>query len=127
MRLPMGLRDSAAVSQRFISQLLQDIPGVEVYIDDIIVHGATIKDHDASLMKVLQKLSQANLRINMKKCKFGSSSVQFLGHEISEGKIKPLEKNIQPIMDFKIPKTKKQIQSFLGMLNYYAAFIYAAY
>ena len=122
-RLPMGLRDSAAVSQRFISQLLQDIPGVEVYIDDIIVHGSTVSDHDGSLKKVFQKLTEANLRINIKKCKFGSDSVKFLGHEISKGKIRPLEKNIQPIMDFKIPQTKKQIQSFLGMLNYYAAYI----
>ena len=122
-RLPMGLRDSAAVSQRFISELLQGIPGVEVYIDDIIVHGSTMEDHDTSLRKVLEALSNANLRINMKKCTFGRDKVHFLGHEISKGKIQPLQKNIQPILDFKIPKTKKQVQSFLGMLNYYATYM----
>ena len=74
-RLPMGLCDSAAASQRFISELLNDVPGVEVYIDDIIVHGATAEEHDKSLREVLQKLVSANLRINLKKCKFGLSTV----------------------------------------------------
>ena len=122
-RLPMGLVDSPAVSQQVVSKVLADTPGCEPYIDDIIVYGMTRHEHDINLDQVLQKLHDANLRLNVKKCVFGVTEVQFLGHIVSQGSLKPDPKNLQPIRDATTPTTLTEVQSFLGMINYYNEFL----
>ena len=67
-KLPMGLKDSAAVFQKIVHQTLVDIQGCEPYSDDILIHGSTREEHDAILIKVLKRLDEKNLRLNLDKC-----------------------------------------------------------
>ena len=117
-KLPMGLRDSAAVFQHIIHQILCGIPGCEAYIDDILVYGTTQTEHDENLRKVLTTLNEKNLRLNLDKCIFRDTSVPFLGHIISAGSIQPDPKNLSSIEKFQEPTNVKEVQCFLGMLNY---------
>ena len=119
----MGLVDSPAVFHKMVAQILADCPGCEPYMDDIIVFGKTQEEHDSNLHKVFQNLNDKNLRLNIKKCIFRAAEVPFLGHLISNEGIKPDPKNLQPIRDAETPTTLKQVQSFLGMLNYYSPFL----
>ncbi|GFS10293.1 RNA-directed DNA polymerase (Reverse transcriptase) domain containing protein [Elysia marginata] len=122
-RLPMGLKDSASVCQRFVSQTLDGCPGTIVYIDDIFVFSSTQADHDRHLREALQRLESKDFRLQISKCEFNVSRIDFLGHIISADGITPDPKNVQPILDAPTLKTLKQIQSFLSMINYYHDFI----
>ena len=76
----MGLTDSAAVFQRQVSRALEGIPGVRAYIDDILVYGDTIQEHEENLKKVLRALDANDFRINAKKCELRQNKIRFLGH-----------------------------------------------
>ena len=122
-KLPMGLKDSASVFQRMVSLTLSDCPGCICYIDDILVYASTMEEHDKRLESVLKRLDEKDFRLNLDKCVFASSSIQFLGHEISAGEIHPHPGNIKAIKDADAPKNAKDVKRFLGMLTYYQDFL----
>ena len=82
-RLPYGGASAPAIWQRAMDQILQGIPGVFCYLDDIIVTGSTLKEHLERLATLLKRLEEYGLKANREKCKFLRSSVEYLGHVIS--------------------------------------------
>jgi hypothetical protein len=62
-----------------MDQVLQGIPGVQCYLDDIIVTGRTREEHLKALDKVLGRLEEHGLKANREKCKFLQNSVEYLG------------------------------------------------
>ena len=66
-----------------MDQVLQGIPGVQCYLDDIIVTGRTREEHLKALDKVLGRLEEHGLKANREKCKFLQNSVEYLGHVIT--------------------------------------------
>ena len=122
-RLPMGLKDSASVCQRLVSQTLAGCPGTICYVDDILVFGVNQEEHDANLRTVLKQLEAKDFRLQKSKCQISVSEITFLGHIVSASGIRPDPKNVDPIKNAKQPRTVKQIASFLGMVNYYSDFI----
>jgi hypothetical protein len=123
--MPQGYKNSPAIFQRCMSIVLQDLLGLccLVYIDDILVFGKTIDEHSKNLELVLNRLNSYGLLENREKRKECVEVIEFLGYEISYNTIKPLLKRAQGIVDFSSPKSKKQLQRFLGMLNYDRNFI----
>ena len=83
-RLPFGVASAPSIFQQVMEHLLQGIPRVCVYINDILVRGATEEEHLANLAQVLQRLQSAGMRLKREKCAFLLKSVTFLGHVISE-------------------------------------------
>ncbi|GFS04859.1 polyprotein, partial [Elysia marginata] len=73
--------------------------------------------------EALQRLESKDFRLQISKCEFSVSRINFLGHIISADGVTPDPKNVQPILDAPTPKTLKQGQSLLGMVNYYHDFI----
>ena len=122
-KLPMGLKDSAAVFQRLVHQTLIDSPGCEPYVDDILVYGTTRDEHDNNLLQALKRLDDKDLRLNLDKCVIAAKSVSFLGHIISSGELRPDPNNVASIQKFHEPTNLKELQCFLGMLNYYQDFL----
>ena len=82
-RLPYGVASSPAIWQRAMYQVLQGIPGVACYLDDIIVTGQSAEEHLAHLEMVLQRLQAYGLKANEGKCRFLQESVEYCGHIIS--------------------------------------------
>ena len=122
-RLPFGLSSSPAIFQRFISQMLVDIEGVEGYLDDIIVSGETQEIHDERLNKVLKRLQEHNVQINKKKSVLSTSCIDYLGYQISDEGIKPSPKKLEAILNAPAPTSVQELQSFLGMVTYYCKFV----
>ena len=122
-RLPMGLTDSASVCQRLVAQTLADCPGTIAYVDDILVFGSSQKEHDHNLHKALARLEAKDFRLQLSKCHISVSEIQFLGHVISAAGIRPNTSNVEAIQNAPTPCTLKQVQSFLGMVNYYCEFV----
>jgi hypothetical protein len=102
---------------------------VIIYIDNIVIHAESIKKHNEILCKVIQKLSYANLTLNLKKCKFLQNSLDVLGHTISHNKLQLNRLRIASIQDWPAPQTKKQLQRILGVLNFFSKFclLYSKY
>ena len=119
---PFGLTNAPGTFQRLINKLISDIDGVEAYIDDILVCGDDWDEHLRRLFQVFQRLSEANLTVNLVKSEFGKAEVVFLGHVIGNGKVAPIDAKVQVVDEFPAPETKRQLMRFLGMAGYYRRF-----
>ena len=121
-RLPVGLMDSALVFQKAVTFALSQCDNCIAFIDDILVYGETKDEHDNALIKVLRTLHDHDFRLNPPKCLYSRTELQFLGHIISATGITADPKNFEPIVETPTPKTLKQVQSFLGAVNFYSAY-----
>ena len=122
-RLPYGVSSAPGIFQRYMESLLQGIPNVIVYIDDILITGKTESEHLSTLSKVLTKLEEAGLRAHRSKCKFMAKSVVFLGHMIDEHGVHPVKEKIQAIREAPVPRNVSELKSYLGLLTYYSKFL----
>ena len=105
-RLAMGLKNSAASFQRFMSTILDGLPGVFCYLDDILLFDTDEEQHKKSLNTVFQILQQNGLTINLKKCQFARKEINFLGFKVSGSGITPLPRKLEAIADY--PPLKNQ-------------------
>lgn len=103
--------------------MLSGISGVLIYLDDILVSGHERSEHDARLNTVLTRLHEWSFRLCLKKCKFHSTSVRYLGFLISANSIQPDPARIQPIRSMRISENTKELCSFLDLVNYYGKFV----
>ena len=122
-RLPFGVSSAPSLFQRIMENLLQGIPGILIYIDDILVTGKTIADHLSNLEVVLTRLEEAGVRLKRDKCSFFLPSVEFLGHRISSKGIQPMLEKVEAIHKAPEPLDVTQLKSFLGAVNYYGKFL----
>ena len=120
-RLPFGISLVPAVFQQVMEGLLQDIPGVVVLIDDVLVTGKTNEDHLESLETVLKRMEEAGMLLK-EKCYFMTKSVSYLGYTIDEDGLHCTKEKLQAIQDVPSPKNVTQLKSYLGLLSYYGRF-----
>ncbi|KAL9963057.1 hypothetical protein ACROYT_G032222 [Oculina patagonica] len=123
LKMPFGMVNSAATLKRAMKRLLKDLPNVEFYWDDILVHTRTWEEHLEALRELFKRLLQFGMTVRPSKCIFGVDSVEFLGHQLQCGLVGLHEDNVAKIRDAPRPSTKKQIRSFMGLAGYYRDFI----
>ena len=125
LRLPFGLSNSPATFSMVIAQVLRNLNWkfVLCYVDDILVFSSNFETHLEHLRQVFECLSKANLTLKPSKCKFAVKQVKYLGHIISEDGIKVDPDKTMAVSSFPVPKTVKEVRSFLGMCNYYRKFV----
>jgi hypothetical protein len=122
-RLPFGIASAPSIFQRLMENLLQGIPRVCVYLDDILVSGTTEQEHLANLEQVLERLESAGMKLKRPKCAFLLNSVAYLGHEISAEGLHTTKAKVKAIVDAQSPRNLTELRSFLGMVNYYGKFL----
>ena len=122
-RLPFGIASAPSIFQRTMEGVLQGIPNVTVYIDDILVAGPSEQEHLRTLDQVLTRLKAAGMRLKQSKCLFMPPSVEYLGHIISAEGLKPTGEKVRAMSDAPAPKNLAQLRSFLGLINYYSKFL----
>ena len=123
LRMPFGLRNAGQTFQRMIDQVLLDLPFVFTYLDDILVASYSPENHMHHLKEVFKRLSENLLIISLEKCVFGADQVDFLGHHISQQGCSPRKAKMDAIQSFPPPTDSKQLQQFLGMINFYRKFL----
>ena len=117
-----GLRNMGTF-QWMIDQVLQDLPFVFKYLDDILIASSSSEEHIDHL-KVFKWLSGNSLIISLEKCVFGADPIDFLGHHISQRGCSPHKAKMDAIQSFSPPpKDSKQLQQFLRTINFYRKFM----
>lgn len=122
-RLPYGVSTGPGSFQRILTSLLLGMPGVVVYIDDVIITAAGTAEHINKLREVLKRLNDAGLRLKFEKCRFLQDEVTYLGYRIDKNGIHPIKRKIESVSDAPKPENVSQLRSFLGSVNYYSRFI----
>ena len=123
--MPFGLKNVGATYQRATTTLLRDLINkeVQVYVDDMIVKPKDREGHILALQKFFERIHFYKLRLNSNKCTFGMTSEKLLGFIVSQRGIKVDPKKIKAIVEMKPPRTEKEIQGFLGRIQYISKFI----
>lgn len=122
-RLPFGVSAAPAIFQSVMDQILNKIPKVFCYLDDIIIGGKSNEDCKDIVFEVLDRLNESKVQINLEKCKFLTNTVEYLGHVLEHNRVHPNPQKIEAIIKAPSPENVTQLQSFLGLLNYYRRFI----
>ena len=122
-RLPFGITSAPELFQRRLQELLSAIPNCAVFIDDIIVFGNTISNHDAALVQVQARLQSAGLTLNPNKCHYRQSSLKYLGHQISAKGVGPDPDKLKAISQLKSPSDADELRRALGLFNFLSKFL----
>ncbi|KAF9762991.1 Retrovirus-related Pol polyprotein from transposon gypsy [Nosema granulosis] len=93
------------------------------YLDDIIIYSKDLNTHKEHMETVFRKLKEAGISLNKNKCKLLRHQVKILGNVVSEEKNRPDKEKIECLKAYPLPKTVKELRSFLGLLNYCREFI----
>ena len=106
-----------------MDKILSGIDNVMCFIDDILIIGESEADNLKTLSQVFTRLKTYNMHLNKVKCRYLQPSVQYLGHILSEEGVKPVKDKIDAMKNAPAPKDLTELQSFLGLVNYYGIFI----
>ncbi len=125
LRMTFGLRNTGNTFQRRMDRILSGLDFVFAYLDDVIIASRSAEEHLGHLRILFQRFNAANL-VNREKCVFGMAAVEFLGHHVSAAGTSPITSNIEAIQRHPQPTTVKEIQGFLGVVNFYRRFVQSA-
>ena len=123
--MPFGLKNAPSCFQRFMQKVVENLlyRSVVVYLDDFLIFSKSFEEHLKHLKEFFCQIRKYNLRLGIEKCRFLCKEVKYLGYHLSEEGIKPDEEKIKAVQEFPTPKNVKNIQSFLGLTNYYRCFV----
>jgi len=123
--LPFGLTNGPATFQRYINNTLMGYLDefCSAYMDDILIFSETLEEHEIHVKRVLERLCEAGLQADLKKCEFHVTKTTFLGFVISTDGIRPDPRKLEAVRCWERPTTVKQVQSFLGFCNFYRRFV----
>lgn len=126
LRMPFGLKNAAQAFQRLMDKVGRGLDFVFIYLDDILVASRSQTEHLEHLRQLFQRLQEHGLAINLSKCQFGRTSIDFLGHRVNQHGAVPLPAKVEAIRKFPKPATLKALQEFVGMVTFYHRFVPSA-
>jgi hypothetical protein len=94
-----------------------------VHLDDILIWGSTVEEHDERLIKVFDRLQKAGLTLNPDKCEYGKTHITFLGHILDEDGVHPDLSKIDAIVNLPRPKDVTEVRRRLGMTKFLGRFV----
>ncbi|KAJ8375572.1 hypothetical protein SKAU_G00061520 [Synaphobranchus kaupii] len=122
-RLPFGITSAPSIFQHVMDQVLQGLPNVHCFLDDILVAGCADAEHRKNLEAVLSRLEKFGLRVQREKCEFFKGSLEYLGHVIDATGLHKSPEKLRAIAEAPAPTNVGQLRSFLGLINYYGRFV----
>lgn len=123
--MSFGLCNAPAVFQKAMNAILAPVihKCAEVYIDDVIIWSENIDECLVNLRKVLELIRQAGVKLKRHKCSFLTETVEYLGHMVSGGEIRPAPHKLSAVADFRTPENVHELRQFLGLSSYFRKFI----
>src|ERR1043165_2030263 len=122
--MPFELRNAPSSFSRLVKKVFAGLESFcDAYLDDVIIFSMAWSYHMNHLEQVLQRVKDANLTLNVKKCVFADAEVDFLGHHVGRGIMSPREQKVKVMLNFPRPSNKKQLQSLQGLASYYRRYL----
>lgn len=122
-RLPFGVKPATGIFQRTMEKVIQSLKGVAVFLDDIIVTGASESEHLDNLRALFERLSEYGFQLKKNKCSYFQSSVKYLGHIVNKDGLTKTTERVQSIIDAPTPKCVRDVRAWAGLVNYYGRYI----
>uniref|UniRef100_A0A0A9W3X7 RNA-directed DNA polymerase n=1 Tax=Lygus hesperus TaxID=30085 RepID=A0A0A9W3X7_LYGHE len=123
LRMPFGLSVSPEIFQRENYRIFGDLDGVQIFFDDAIISGETEEEHDRNLEAFIKRARENNIKFNKEKMQYKLKEVQYLGFIFSEEGVRPDPTKTKAIVEMKTPASVKDLQRFLGAVNFINKFI----
>ena len=121
--MPFGLKTAGATYTRLLKKVLKNAKNLENFTDDVIAHSDGFENQLKTLRDLFERVKRANLKIKPSKTRICYTEVEFLGHTISNGSIRPMQTNVEKLINAPTPKTKKRVRSLLGAVGFLRKFI----
>ena len=124
-RMPFGLTNAPATFQRLIESCMGDLNMNQclLYLDDIVVFSSTYEEHLERLQAVFARLQDSGLKLKPEKCQLFQRQIKYLGHLVSSDGVATDPDKLSCVRDWPVPKSIKEVQSFLGFAGYFRRFI----
>lgn len=122
-RLQFGVNVALGIFQNLTDSLLEGIPKVTAFFDNVLMAAHIEEELTAHLHSVFQCFHLADLKVKWEKCLLGVDHVDFLGFTIDVEGIHPVQDKIKAICDALVPTSMVELQAFLGLLNFYHTFV----
>ena len=124
-RMPQGVTNAPSTFHRLMERCVCDLHlnEVLVFLDDLIVFSDTLEEHEARLMKVLNRLKDYGLKLSPEKCHFFKMSVKHLGHVVDARGVHTDPDKTSALRDWPRPSNRKELKCFLGFAGYYRRFV----
>ena len=122
--LPFGVQAAPGFFQEQMEKVLEGLPNVRLFIDDILIASETLEQHFKDIEAVFERLQRFGLVAKIKKCTFLLSKITFLGHEISREGVSVSSTKVDAVTKIDTPKTAKQLLHALGLLGWFRRFIF---
>jgi len=123
--MPFGLVNAPATFQAMMNTIVREFldHGVVVYLDDVLIYSITMDEHKALDKQVLARLERHDLAVSLKKSVFHVDTVEFLGYIVGKSGVTMSRKKVETILNWRAPRTVKDVQIFIGFVNFYRRFI----
>lgn len=123
-KMPFGLVNAPATFQKLMEVVLVELARDRclIYLNDILVVGKTLNEHNQNLSAVLQRIHEAGLRLQPKKCKFVQEA-EYLGHLVSANGVRTDSKKVDAVQKFPVSVDLRTLRYFLGLASYYRRFV----
>uniref|UniRef100_A0A5S6QL65 RNA-directed DNA polymerase n=1 Tax=Trichuris muris TaxID=70415 RepID=A0A5S6QL65_TRIMR len=122
-RLPFGVKSAPGIFQQIMDTMIAGLNGTVAYLDDVLVVGRTLEEHNRNLKAVLNRVMEFGFRIRPEKCQIGVKEIRYLGYIVNEHGRRPDPDKIAAIQRMPPPFDVQSLRSFLGMLSYYGVFV----
>lgn len=122
-KLMYGIASAPGYFQKIMEQILVKIKNVTVFLDDIYIKSKTVEENLKTLEMVFEKLRECGLKLKKEKCLLLQDRIRYLGVEIDKNGVRTIKERIEAIEKIPEPKNVKELQAFLGTINYWGNFI----
>ncbi|EFO85571.1 hypothetical protein CRE_29108 [Caenorhabditis remanei] len=122
-RLPFGVKSAPGSFQQIMDSMTSGLDGVAAYLDDIIITGSSVAEHNQRLKTVMSRIQDFGLRVRIEKCTFLSPKITFLGFIIDKDGRRPDPEKVSAIRHMPVPQNESQVRSFLGLIQFYGSFV----
>jgi hypothetical protein len=123
IRMPFGMSTAPSTFARMMRKLQLEKFNALHFFDDILVATEGWKEHLGSVDKLLEELAKHGLTVRPSKVEAGYTTIEFLGHVVGKGKMRPVPQKVSKILNIAIPTTKKQVRALLGLIGFYRRYI----
>ena len=122
-RLPSDLKVAPALFQQIMDTMLADLGFAIAYLDDILVKSKNVQEHKEDIRTVFQRIEEFGFKLSAEKCEFFLKQIKYLGQIIDSQGRRAIPRRTEAIEKMPAPNNVAQLQSFLGLAQYYAIYI----